>query len=167
MSLRYFITLVVILLLSGNNLAYAAFPLNSETAPAAAIVSESTKKRSFDGLIEKTIEKYNLPAPKPYGDAAETPVFGILAFVLGLAGLAAFVGAFAIASPILLVGTLLCGIGAIILGIIGRKRPLRGFAIAGFALGIVDLVLLLILAIILLIIAVALGEEFDWDDFQL
>ena len=86
---------------------------------------------------------------------------------MGLAGLAALEGAFAIASPILIVGTLLWGIGAIILGIIGRKRPLRGFAIAGFALGIVDLVLLLILAIILLIIAVALGEEFDWDDFQL
>jgi hypothetical protein len=161
----YIVALLFAAIMTTGN-SYAAFPIGAENA-AEAPITESTRKRSFDKLIDQAIEKYNLPTPKPFGEAAETPVFGILAFVLGLAGLAAFVGAFALASPILLVGTLLCGIGAIVLGILGRKKPLKGFAIAGFALGIVDLVLLLIVAIILFIIALILGEEFDWDDFVL
>jgi hypothetical protein len=163
--LTYIFTLLAAVILSTSN-SYAAFPISAENTTEAP-VTESTRKRSFDQLIDQTIEKYNLPTPKPFGEAAETPVFGILSFVLGLTGLAAFVGAFVVASPLLLIGTLLCGIGALVLGIIGRKKPLRGFAIAGFALGIVDLVLLLVMAIILLIIAAILGEEIDWEDFGL
>lgn len=146
-------SIIIVLMISvlGLQPTYAAFPAHAENNTAV-----KTEKRSFDKLINETIEKYNLPAPRISDGASDGGgALSIVSLALGVVGLAAIIAAFAAFAPALLAVAAGCGIAAIILGAMGsRRRPLRGVGIAGFALGIVDVsILLVILFITLLVLA--------------
>lgn len=133
--------------------AYTAFPVH-----ASEEVSVRTEKRSFDEFINATIEKYNLPAPPYNGDGSDSPALSIASLGLAIGGLAAIVVAIASLMWVLLIPAGLMGITAIILGAMGsRRQPLRGLGIAGFALGIVDLSVLLVIGFFALLFAAFTG----------
>lgn len=151
----FYVILLLMASLCFSTASYAAFPAKRESSGAVI-----TKRQSFDELINNTIEKYRLPVPPYGGDASEgSGVLSIVALLLGIGGVASIIAAFAVVAPELLIVAGLCGLGAIIMGAMGsRRRPLRGFGIAGFVLGIIDMSVLLAITIITLLI-LSLFEE--------
>lgn len=152
----FYVILLLMTCLCFSHATYAAFPACKEESNNAVVV----KKQSFDDLINSTIEKYRLPVPPYRGDAENgSGVLSIVSLVLGIAGLASIIGAFAAIAPALLGVAAACGIAAIILGAMGaHRRPLRGVGIAGFVMGIIDMSILLVIGLIALLI-VSLFEQ--------
>tara|TARA_B100001250_G_scaffold412492_1_gene443849 strand:+ start:234 stop:629 length:396 start_codon:yes stop_codon:yes gene_type:complete len=91
--------------------------------------------------IENVVSNNNFSTELPvYGDL---PVDGILSLFFGLIGIALFITALALHSYIYMTLGAVFSTLAIIFGIKGSDKRLKGFAISGFVLGGIGVILLL------------------------
>lgn len=125
-SLSYIFAFIALLFFSVSP-GYAAFPIQSQNTGIDTLIGENllagtanSKELSYSPRSSRSERHYR------EGSAG----FGIAALALGITGL--------------FVAGLICGICAIVFGVIGMKRRLKGLAIAGFTLGIIDTVVLLL-----------------------
>src|SRR4051812_43167482 len=111
--------LIIILMLLCLDVSYAAFPVKQQNQRALVIEKNSI---TLPDLKTTTVQ----PAPVNGDNTAKNTAIGasIMALVCGAAGLFIFGVPF--------------GIAAIVFGIIGVKKSLKGLAIAGIVLGIID-----------------------------
>jgi uncharacterized membrane protein YkgB len=119
--LSYLFALVAIMFMSLSR-GYAAFPIQAQNSTLDTLTMQEMPAAA-------TNIKAN-PSPrtthKERNARSESAGFGIAALILGITGL-------------VILG-IVCGILAIVFGIIGMKRRLKGLAIAGLTLGIIDVV---------------------------
>jgi hypothetical protein len=110
------------------NLCNAAFPVKE--APAA-VSQELVANNLKDGITETRFaanENYSPAAPSAPATQQKGGGFGIASFTCGVVGL--------------LVAGIPLGIAAIVFGVLGMSgdRPLKGLAIAGMIIGMVDVI---------------------------
>ncbi len=136
MKLKPFMLLATLVLTLLANVSYAAFPVKNEAPPAA--MQELAANNLKDGIIidnYTTGAEMNAPAaPAPYGQQRrDNGTLGIISLACGVVGTVAF------GIPL--------GIAAAITGAIGMAphRSLKGLAIAGLILGILDVVFVLLI----------------------
>lgn len=123
---------------------YAAFPVKGKTASAALASTVHPTQQGHSLRAWKTLKRF-VQAPdgeKVYKKQGWPGIVSLVLAVLALPFYAtALIGGFAI-----------CALGAVIFGAIGlnrRKYSNNGLAIAGFVAGLVEVLLVLLLAIVI------------------
>jgi len=105
-----------------NTATFAAFPVTEHSS------TETLSTPNHLDLIEPNLE---VPI---YGDS---PVFGISSFIFSLLGLVSWALTIVVETELFWF-SLLFGIAAVVLGAIGFSRSLKGLAITGFIIGIIE-----------------------------
>jgi hypothetical protein len=125
----------------------AAFPMKQEE-PVLFRHLDQDYNTSVDQAISKSASVIAITKPirETTTDASrEGGELGLVSFGLGLIGLVSFVAAVAASMPGLLVVSFLSALGAVITGAMSFRRKNNGFAIAGFVMGMLEVVPLALL----------------------
>ena len=123
------IVLLLIALLSLNTLTFAAFPVTENST--TEILSVANNIDPVEPNIASTIW-------------SGSPAFGILSLIFSVLAIFIFSAAIETGGPILVLGSLVLSILAVVFGGLGFNKSLKGFAITGFVLGCIELMAWLI-----------------------
>jgi hypothetical protein len=146
--MKYLFLILSFLLFAGlYSVSYAAYPMQHTSEPMAAA---PVPQEAFHDKIKAAVHKLTTPLPAVEGSQAGDGTIGIVSFALGIGGLALIIAS-GVGAPILGLLGIACGIGAIVTGAMGFKQRNRGWAVAGFVLGVLE-VLILVLAVALAIV---------------
>jgi uncharacterized membrane protein len=109
---------------------------------------KSIKKISF--FKRQVLKKISRKFSKRGGNVEETPIFNILSIVLSFLGLTALVIAPFVASMGLVYLSLIFGLSAVILGVVGlaRREILSGLSVSGIVLGFLGFLIALVVVLI-------------------
>ena len=119
---------ILIALMSVSTVIYASFPVTQDNTV----------------LIDPNNQPIEA-SPKDGG----SPSFGILSFVFSLLAIVLFVAAIELELSALLLGSLILSILSVVFGGVGFNKRLKGLAITGFILGIIELIFLFLAIVVL------------------
>jgi hypothetical protein len=118
------VSLLTILLFVATPSVYAAFPIQTKTTTS---INTAVPVQLNELATAQTIQQKQPAAPRGYGrDRDEPKGYSIASFCCAIVGL--------------LVAGIPLGIAAIILGVVGVGKGLRGLAIAGIIIGVIDII---------------------------